>query len=458
MNQYCCSIDLGTSSAKLVLVDEAGRTADSVTVDYRLDSPHPGWVESSPQDWLTAIERGIAELTTRTHGRIVAVGLDGQMHGLVVGSASKALRPAMLWPDSRAVDEVSAWQELPAEMRAPLANPLAPGMFAPMLAWLAHHEPEVLAEADFACLPKDWVRSQLATGGTVTDFSDASATLGWDVPGHRWHTALLESVGVPAHLLPQVTDSCDPVATTGRAGLPESLPVSVGCGDTAATLLATQLQPGEALVSVGTGIQVCMDDAEPLPRLDPRCHTFAGAGGGWYSMVAPQNGGLALGQVRALLDAGWDELYGSLDHPSDSSVRFFPWFAPDRLPSFRAGGNAGWQGLGMETRRSDLLRAAVESVAFQVHRAIIALPSTPSHIRLAGGGTRDVRMQQLICDVTGLPGRRTTVADTTALGAALLGWRAAGRNPNWPVPRQDQELQPRHDPALKQRRDHFVDQ
>lgn len=459
MNDYCCAIDLGTSGVKLALVDIEGHMVASRTMTYPLGSPRSGWAEGDPLAWIQAIDDGLVDLLAENSGRVISVGLDGQMHGLVVGSGQDPLRPAILWPDSRALDQLPTWRRLPVTMRAALSNPLAPGMFGPLLGWMAQHEPQVLARADYACSPKDWVRHRLTTGGVITDASDASATLAWDVPGHRWHTELLETVGVPTRLLPDVAPSGAPVPVRGGGALPDGRPMSVGCADTAAALLATQLQPDEVLVNLGTGIQVCMGGVKPEANSEPTCHTFADAVGGWYSMIAPQNGGMALGRVRTLLQADWPELYDSLDtHPSDTSpVRFLPWFAPDRLPHLRPGDLAGWQGLGLGTSRPEMLRAALESIAFQVNHAVSALPTAPTAIRFTGGGTRDPRMRQLLCDVVGLPGRTSTVTDATALGAANLGFRAAGLDPEWPIPREEAMIEPRRDPALAGRSRWFND-
>ncbi len=457
MGATVCAIDLGTSSAKIALVARDGTMLRSTSVEYPVRSPHPGWAETDPAEWARALESGLSEVLDGAEDDVVGVGLDGQMHGVVLGAGRVALRPAMLWPDSRAMAELELWRGLPATVRASLANPLAPGMFGPLLAWLGSHEPATMERAEYACSPKDWVRAQLATGPLVTDPSDASATLVWDVPGGRWHAELARAVGIRTDLLPEALPSGTALESRPFGPLPGGLPVSVGCGDTAATLLATRLQPGEALVNLGTGIQVCMETDEARPAETPTCHTFARADGGWYSMVAPQNGGLALGQVRALLRAEWDEVYASLDEqPAPGSrVAFQPWFSPDRLPRLRAGDAAGWHGLGLGTTRADLLRAALEAVAFQVADAIAALPERPTSLRLSGGGTRDARMRQLLCDAVGLPARRSTVADATALGAARLGFHAAGLDPDWSVPREREIIEPHRDPALVDRRHRF---
>lgn len=449
--KYVCAIDLGTSSAKVALVTAAGSMERSVVAHYQVDSPHPGYAETDPAQWWEAIAAAVTDLTSEADTELVGVGLDGQMHGLVLHDQGSPVRPAILWADGRAVEQARRWRSLPEALRAPLANPIVPGMFGPILGWLAENEPDALRRASGACSAKDWAAGQLTGRYGVTDASDASATLLWDVPGHRWHWPLVESVGLPGHLLPRVAASgAQAGATTpGLGALPADLTVSVGCGDTAATLVASQLDADEVLVNLGTGIQVCQVGGVPVADAAPSCHTYADAQGGWYSMVAPQNGGLVLGRMLGWLGATWDELYATLDATTDAAGPIFlPWAAPDRLPRLRAGSQAGWVNLGLQTERADLLRAALEAVAFQIAGAIAALPRQPSAIRFAGGGNRDPRMRQLICDAAGLPGRMSTIRDATTLGAARLGFEASGVPVDWPVPREDAWTEPHTDSAL----------
>lgn len=443
MDGLVLAIDLGTSGVKVALVDGAGAFVATSTQPYEISSPHPGWAETNPADWMRAIGDGVTAVTAVSDQPIVAVGIDGQMHGLVVGRDDEALRPAMLWPDSRAMDQVTKWRETSEEWRARLANPVVPGMLGPMASWLAEHEPETLSRAEYLCSPKDWVRRQLTGDDVVTDFSDASATLAWDVSKRGWHTDLLDSLGVPSTLLPEVRLASEHQPLRRGWGLNAGIPVSVGCADTAATLLATQLQDAEVLINLGTGLQVAMAASESVATAQPRFHAYLDADGDPYSMVAPQNGGLALSRVVKFLGADWAELYGSLETPLASPVRFTPRFAPDRFPVLRDGGEAAWEGLSLATTRNDLLRSALEGVAMQAVEAIRAFSEQPSAIRFTGGGTRDPRMRQLLCDVTGLPGRTSTVTDATALGAGILGFRAAGISCEWPVPREDEIITPR---------------
>lgn len=440
-----CAIDLGTSGVKVALVSADGEFLAREVQPYDVATPHRGWAETDPREWWAAIERALEALPGELLAQVTGVGLDGQMHGLAVVRGTEPVRPAILWPDGRASEMLDAWRGLPEGVRAKLANPVVAGMFGPILHWLVAREPETVAGASGVCFAKDWIRMQLTGEATQrTDFSDASASLLWDVAANDWHADIVQAFGLPRDLLPRA------VLATERAGvvreglrLPAGASVSVGCGDTAATLTAAQLEPGEALVNLGTGIQVCQTGAVPQATATPTCHTYADATGGWYSMVAPQNGGLALGRVVSLLGASWAELYDSLDAPADTSVTFDATFASERLPEPDAGGHAGWSGLGLETSRQTLLRSALEAIATRARGALEALPRRPEAIRFAGGGVRDPRMRQLLCDVTGLPGRMSTIMDATTLGAARLGFAAAGEPVSWAIPREEEWVRPR---------------
>lgn len=449
-----CAIDLGTSAVKVLLVDAAGQVQARAAAGYPVRAARPGWAETETEDWRAAVWSAIAEAQRQSPAsRVVTVGLDGQMHGLVLSAAGRAVRPALLWPDTRAEQVAEDWQRLDEPVLARLANPVAPGMYGPLLEWLLHHEPALLARAEVALPPKDWLRSAVLAPGSdpVTEPSDASATLLWDAPADDWHRDLARLRGLPQALLPRLRRPSEAVARTGSGSpLPSGLPVATGAADTAATLAGLQLASDEVLVNLGTGTQVCQSCPAPEPTAYPDCHHYADAHGGHYAMVAPQNGGLVLQRVLQLLGADWDELYAALDQPDPGSVRFSPWLTSDRLPR-RPGQRAGWSGIGLDTSRADLLRAALEAVAFQVRAAVARLPRRPGRIRFAGGGARDQRMRQLVCDLTGLPGRRSAVVDATALGAARLGWEAAGADLAWEPAVAPGLTEPRPAPGLLER-------
>ncbi|MBR8494546.1 carbohydrate kinase, partial [Burkholderia cenocepacia] len=214
-------IDLGTGSVKLVTLDADGVERAVASEPYALSSPQPGWAEIAPDTWWQALVRAAARLPADERAQVAAIGFSGQMHGVVlIDAAGQPVRPALLWPDTRAVWEADAasWPASGSPVAGvpvaglPVApNPVAPGMAGPLLRWLAAHEPDALRAARWAVQPKDWLR--IALGGDVAaDPSDACATA-LATPDGAWDNALIDTLGLP-------TDRFAPVrASTARCGV-----------------------------------------------------------------------------------------------------------------------------------------------------------------------------------------------------------------------------------------------
>lgn len=452
-------VDLGTSGVKVVLVDDSGTVLARAARGYAVSSPCPGWAESDPADWERATREAVAEVVGSSTATVAALGVDGQMHGSVlVDGAGAPVRAAVLWPDSRAREELALWRDLAPVQRSALANPLTPGMTGPVLAWLCRHEPEVLARAARVLLPKDWLRSRLVPGALVTDASDASATLLYDVVADAWDRDLVARIGVDPAMLPTVVGSGDAVgtldATTAEAwGLPAGIPVAAGCADVAATLLGSAAPEGRLLLTVGTGGQVVLPGVTPRPADPATFHTYRAAEG-HYAMAAVMNAGLALERVVTLLGAGWEEVYADYDRDRALPV-FVPFLAGERLPTPTPPGG-GWSGITLATARADLLAAALEGVAFGIRRAIEWLPQGEETVDLAGGGSRSPVLSQLLADTLGRPLRRVHHPDASAVGAARLGLRSAGEDLG--VPTGGGELiEPAPSSALEERYLRFVE-
>lgn len=432
-------LDLGTSALKVVLVDAEGTVVRRATRGYPVGSPTPGAAETDPTLWEQAAIDAVAEVTSADAGEheMVGLGLDGQMHGAVLTRADgRASRPAILWPDSRAGAEIERWHTLDQPARARLANPPAPGMTGPILAWLARHEPDAVRAAGSVLLPKDWLRRRLVAGDGesigCTDPTDASATLLWDVTTDDWAHDLLDPLGVPPRLLPRVAGAASIAGGLDQefaaaCGLAPGLPVAVGCSDVAATLLGSGARAGDLLLSIGTGAQAVLPGISPA-RLDPATfHTYR-AVEGWYAMGALLSAGLALGRVVSMLGVDWSQLYRPYD-PERPLPVFVPFAAGERLPTPLAPGSAGWHDLTTATERADLLASALEGVAFAIRRVVEALPfgdrSRPRRILVAGGGARSPVFSRLLADVLGRPLHPLQRPHAAAVGAALLGFRVA---------------------------------
>lgn len=435
-------IDLGTSSVKVVVLDLAGRMLAVAMASYPVENPRPGWAETDPVLWWRAVVAAVQEAVATSGAAPVAIGLSGQMHGLVATGADGApLRPAMLWSDARAVTQLAAYRQLPDLVRARLRNPLTPGMAGPMLAWLAKHEQGTYASMRWALQPKDWVRARL-TGAFLAEPSDASATLLYDIFSDTWDTEIVECLGLEAEMLAPLLPFSGGLAgellpdAARELGLDAGIPVAAGAGDTAAAALGSGLLDSSyAQLTIGTGAQIVTPAVRPgspsIGDLDPPTHFYrAATDTGWYSMAAVLNGGSALDWARNLLGASWAELYAAAATPPEADdPLFLPHLNGERTPYLDPAMRGAWIGLGPRHDRTRLLRAALEGVALAIRDAVECLRSadTPlTDLRLAGGGSTDLGWRQLLADVLGSTLRAVDVAAASGRGAALLGARAAG--------------------------------
>jgi xylulokinase len=451
MNAVCTlGLDLGTSSAKAIVTDTRGRVLAQASAGYAVVSAKAGYAESDPDDWWSAVRACACEAvqaTVRAGGtRPSAIGLSGQMHGLVLTSADgEALRPALLWADSRATGALAPYRRLEPAALARLANPLAPGMTGPLLMWVAEHEPGTYRDARWALAPKDWLRARL-TSEIHAEPSDASASLLYDVPGDRWDLEVVGALGLDAGLLAPVLPSAGALAghltaaAAAELGLPPGIPVAAGAGDAAAAALGSGIGLGDVQLTVGTGAQVLRLLAAPASRADAGVNLYRSATpDGWYQMGATLSAGLSLNWVREVTNASWAEVYASAGRPGrPRDPIFVPHLSGERTPYCDPALRGSWTALSLADDRTSLLRSALEGTAFAIRDALDALlggdrlggalsgGQGPARLRLAGGGTLAAGWRQLLADVLGLPLYAVDVPAASGRGAALLGAHAAG--------------------------------
>jgi xylulokinase len=433
-------VDLGTSSVKVAVTDLGGHLLSEVSRTYAVESANVGWAESDPRIWwretVLAVREAVGGARASGAASPSAVGLSGQMHGVVLADAAlEPVRPAILWADARASVVMGAYGHLSSEAMARLANPIIPGLAGPILLWLRRFDGPALARARWALQPKDWLRSRI-TGMVLTEPSDASATLLYDVPGERWDTEVIEALGLDRALFaPLASWAGDPAGqVTSRAaeelGLSAGIQVAVGAGDTAAALFGSGLrEPGSLQLTLGSGGQIVSPVDEAVRGGQGTTLFRTAARHGWYVMAATTNAGLALDWVRTLLAASWEELYAAAASPLvETDPLFLPQLTGERTPWLDTSMRGGWVGLALAHDRTTLLRSALEGVAFAVRTAMDESGGrgSPSAVHIAGGGTTHPLWRQLLADVLGRPLDAVAVTAASARGAALLGGCAGG--------------------------------
>lgn len=434
-------LDLGTGSVKALLMEPDGTVTGEGSHSYAVRSPNSGWAESNPEEWWDAVGAAAREAIGPNGSEVTAIGLSGQMHGVVPTRADgRPLRPAVLWADARSVDYLETYRSLDEDARRRLANPPTVGMAGPTLLWLRDHEPETYNEIRWALQPKDWLRMRL-TGEPAAEPSDASATLLYDVPAGRWDYEVVAALGLRQDFLAPVIGSSDVAGGLTREsaeylGLSAGLPVAAGAADTAAAMLGGGLsKPGSVQLTVGTGAQIVAPVHRPDPDPHGRTHLYCAATPDlFYSMAAIQNAGLALEWARGILGATWDEVYEeAFAVPTGSDgVTFLPYLSGERTPHMNPGARGAWTGLGLGHGRGHLLRAALEGVAFALREGLESLEAagiSAPELRLAGGGSTREPWRHLLADVLDrplllLPGHVS--ANASARGAALLAGIGSG--------------------------------
>jgi xylulokinase len=455
-------LDLGTSQVKALLCAPDGTTLGQGTAGYQVAAPRPGWAEASPEHWWQAACAAVRAAVGPAAAEVAGLAVAGQMHGLVLCTErAVALRPAITWLDRRAEAEADDYRRLPEDLLARLGNAPSAGMAGPILAWLSRHEPDVYRQARWMLQPKDWLRSRLTgpAAQAATDPTDASGTLLFDLVRDEWATDVAQALGLRIDLLPAIRPPAEVAgplvpAAAEPLGLRPGLPVAIGAADAAASLLAAQLSPLPpgpppsgpwGLLTLGTGGQLIVP-LTPIPDIpfpdNPDRGSAAGRGttnlfrsvdGGTYRLAGAQNVGVTLDWVRRTLAASWAELYATAARPwqGDTPV-FLPYLAGERWDHRDTGG--AWTGLTVAHQREDLMRAALEGVAFLLRGKLDDLRARhapgPAAIQLAGGGSRLPAWRQLLADALAVPLYPAGDGWLTARGAALIAAAATGLVPD----------------------------
>jgi xylulokinase len=421
-------LDVGTTGVKALALSPEGDVLARVEESYELSTPHPGWAEQDPEDWWRAAERALAALG----GQPAAIGLSGQMHGLVaLDDRDRVLRPAILWNDQRTEAECVEIEERVglARLIQLTGNRALTGFTAPKLLWLRRHEPTTYAQVAHVLLPKDYVRLRL-TGEHAIDVADASGTLLFDVARRRWSQEMLEALQLDPAWLPRALESPE-VSGETVAGIP----VAAGAGDQAAAALGVGVdRPGPVSVVLGTSGVVFAAlpafAADPQARVHAFCHAVPG---GWHAMGVMLSAGGSLRWLRDVLGprGGYDELTAAAEEwpAGTEGLTFLPYLSGERTPHADPHARAAYAGLTLRHHRGALVRAVLEGVAYGLRDSLELLRELgvdPRDGRVSGGGARSDLWLRILASVLRLPIRRTAADEGSAFGAALLGGVAAG--------------------------------
>ena len=440
---YYIGIDLGTSAVKLLLVAEDGQICNSVTKEYPLEFPQPGWSQQNPEDWRKAVLEGIPQLLEGFDGSQVAgIGCGGQMHGLVVlDDQDQVIRPAILWNDGRTARQVDYLnEEIGRQTLSQLtANIAFAGFTAPKILWMRENEPENFARIAKIMLPKDYINYVL-TGVHSCDYSDASGMLLLDVQNKCWSQRMLEICGITQEQMPQLFESYQCIGTVTpemarQLGIPQTTKVVAGAGDNAAAAVGTGVVGnGGCNISLGTSGTIFI--SSDTFGVDPNnaLHAFAHADGGWHLMgcmlsAASCNKWLC-DEILKTTDYAKEQQDITPEKLGENHVFFLPYLMGERSPINDTNARGTFIGMTMDTTRADLVQAVLEGVAFairdsfEVARSLgIAIPTT----KICGGGSKSPLWKTIFANVLGIPLEIVKTEQGPGYGGAMLAMVGCGQ-------------------------------
>ena len=435
MNYYI-GADLGTSALKLLLVDTDGNIVNSVSKTYDVSFPNPAWSEQNPEDWWTALVDGVKDLTENIDVSLVrGIGVGGQMHGLVIlDENDNVIRPAILWNDGRTFKETEYLNEvIGKEKLAELTGNIAfAGFTAPKIMWVRDNEPENFSKISKIMLPKDYINYRL-TGVHSIDYSDASGMLLLDVKNKKWSKEMLGICGINECQLPKLFESYHKTGNVlpeilKKLGLTGDITVVAGAGDNAAAAIGTgTVVDGKCNISLGTSGTFFVSSKDYAALSNNAIHSFCHANGDYHIMgcilsAASCNKWLCE-DILKTDDFAAEQSDITDDNLGKNDVYFLPYLMGERSPINDTNARGVLIGMRLDTKRSDIVQAVLEGVAFAVRDNFEIAKEAGVNISrstLCGGGAKSPLWRKIMANVLNIPIDIPSAEEGPGFGGAVL--------------------------------------
>jgi len=447
---YILALDQGTTSSRAILFDESGHIAAVAQKEFQQFYPQPGWVEHDPTEILTSQMACAVEALGKAGARprdVAAIGITNQRETVVVWEreTGNAIHPAIVWQDRRTAQMCAALEEsgLGETVSAKTGLVLDPYFSATKVRWILDNVAGARDRAERGELAfgtiDSWLIWHLTSGMRhVTDVTNASRTLLYNIVKGEWDDEMLRIFDIPAKMLPEVAWSSQPIGeVTTTLGL-GGITIAGIAGDQQAALFGQLCwNEGDAKNTYGTGCFLLQNIGTKFVRSKHKLITTIAASAQRRLEYALEGsvfiGGAVVQWLRdnlRLIGSSAEVEALAAGVPDTGGVVFVPAFVGLGAPHWDPHAGGLLIGLRRETKPGHIARAALESIAFQVADVLEAVNSetgTPlGALRVDGGAAVNDLMMQFQADVLGVPVVRPHVTETTALGAAYLAGLATG--------------------------------
>ena len=452
MDTYIAALDQGTTSSRAILFHETGEIAARAQYPFRQIYPQPGWVEHDPMEIWASERRALAEITSHIDPRqVAAIGITNQRETTILWDrrTGEPIHNAIVWQCRRTApfcDELKArgLGEIIAEKTGLLIDAY---FSASKIRWLLDNVPGARERAERGELcfgtVDSWLIWQLSGGAVhVTDYSNASRTMLFNIHTLRWDEELCEIFGIPRSILPRPVGNSEVYGLVAR-DLPEleglaGIPICGSIGDQPAALFGQGcFHPGEAKNTYGTGCFTLMNVGREAVRSRAGLVTSVGWSIGGETSYALEgsvfNAGSTIQWLRdelKLIDSApeCDRLAESV--PDSGGVVIVPAFTGLGAPYWDMYARGTILGLTRGSTRAHIARAVLDAIALQVTDLVRAMnadaPCPIPTLRVDGGASVSDILMQIQADLLGIPVDRPAQVETTAFGAAALAGLAAG--------------------------------
>lgn len=452
--KYILSLDQGTTSSRAILFDQSANIEAVAQHEFRQIYPQPGWVEQDPYEILTSQLSSAVEVLGRAGVRpreVAGLGIANQRETTIVWNreSGRPIYNAIVWQDRRGAALCKQLIDDGAEeaVRSKTGLILDPYFSATKIAWILDNVPGARRQAEDGKLAfgtvDSWLIWNLTRGKRhVTDRTNASRTLLYNIVQDKWDSDLLNLFKIPGSMMPEVawsSERIDRVTTT--LGLPE-VEIAGIAGDQQSALFGHLcMRPGDAKCTYGTGCFLLQNIGNRFALSNERLLTTLTCSPSKKLEYALEGsifiGGAVVQWMRDNMKfiAQSPDIEGlARSAPSSSGVYFVPAFTGLGAPHWDPNASGLIIGLQRNTEIAHIARAALESIAFQVAEVLEAMdkssgnPST--HLRVDGGAAANDLLMQFQADLLGIPIERPAIFEATALGAAYLAGLATGFWPN----------------------------
>lgn len=445
MEKYLLGIDVGTTGTKTLLFSSEGKLMGHAYCPYEMRTPCVGWSEQNPEDWWNAVIQTVRKVCSDPEVAKQVVGISLSLQGgtmVAVDKDFKAVRPAMVWNDTRCSAEKEAYLREVGNadtMYRKTGWKLGSGLNTMQIRWMRDHEPDLFAKTSMFLSVPDYISYKM-TGIPAVDLSDVGINQLGNITEGCYDPDLLAFAGITEDKLPKILRSGEVIGNlTEQAaeelGLTTNAVLSAGAHDQYAVALgAGACKAGDILIGSGTcWVITCIGDESDFDS--GLSQSVAALPGKWGSLWSLSSGGVCLEWMRRNIMLGSDGVQYSYDDinrevakrkAAEDGLFFYPFSGRAKLHQGFTRGS--FVGLDLAHDRFHMARATMEGVAFQIVWMMEAFKAKPSKdgLILAGGASNSKVWAQILADVADLPIRIPAVADLACVGAAILAGVGCG--------------------------------